>query len=523
MTDISLEDIDFDSLSVSESEIKNWIDEHADVVDDARELWLDLDVNVLSAVENPAHPSEVVAIKEDGAKVTEVPALKSDEEQIIKAPAMVADRPDREGDVTPAPVVKEAAHRFLKEKRNDQIDSDHETPIGSEESLTNRGTVVESYLLEEDKEFDTVNGEKIEYKEGDWMVNIEVTDDETWERFKNGELTGLSIMGRPKAVQLSNDLIQSEDNNQDMSDDQIEDLKEEIQNLKSEVQEIRSYHDEDEMDGEEDEDEMDEKADIDDLRGDLEQYNIDTEEMTDDDVLEFAQGLHGDLMDTLENMDDEDEMEEDEMDGEEDEDEMDEEEQAEEENLEDPEFESGDAVMWSSNDTPVHGRVNDIHEQYSPAEGVTITGDEGEAVYSIYEYDDSLENPVFRDSPSDPNIAKPESSLSESNKDMPDASDENFDAEESIHGDEGEDEDEMDEEERSERMQKNAEKRLEEIVSDIEEQEEQQKSEDTPREEDEEEQEEDMFENLVEREISVAPADTEEDEDEDDDLFSGLI
>lgn len=499
MTEISFDDIDFESLSVSESEIENWIDEHADVVDDARELWLDLDVNVLSAVENPAHPSEVVAIKEDGAKVTEVPVLKSDdEEQIIKAPAMVADRPDREGDVTPAPVVKEAAHRFLKEKRNDQIDSDHETPIGSEESLTNRGTVVESYLLEEDKEFDTVNGDKIEYKEGDWMVNIEVTDDQTWERFKSGELTGLSIMGRPKAVQLSNDLIQSEHNNEDMSDDQIEDLKEEIQNLKSEVQEIRSYHDEDEMDGDEDEDEdeMDEKADIDDLRGDLEQYNIDTEEMTDDDVLEFAQGLHGDLMDTLQNMEDEDEM-----DGEEDEDEMDEEEQAEEENLEDPEFESGDAVVWSSNDTPVHGRVNDVHEQYSPAEGVTITGDEGEAVYSIYEYDDSLENPVFRDSPSDPNIAKPQSSLSESNKDMPPATDENFDAEESIHGDEDEDEDEMDEEE----------------------QEEQQKSEDTPGEEDEEEQEEDMFENLVEREISVAPAETEEESEEDDDLFSGLI
>ena len=60
---------------------------------------------------------------------------------------------------------------------------------------------------------------------------------------------------------------------------------------------------------------------INDLRGDLEQYNIDTEDMTDEDVLEFAKGLHGDLMEDLENMDDvemesdyEDDEEEDEED-----------------------------------------------------------------------------------------------------------------------------------------------------------------------------------------------------------------
>jgi hypothetical protein len=95
-------------------------------------------------------------------------------------------------------------------------------------------------------------------------------------------------------------------------------------------------------------------------------------------------------------------------------------------NLDDPEFAEDDPVRWSSQDTPVHGRVAGIHEQYSPAEGVTITGEEGEAVYSIYEYDDSLETPAFRDSPSNPNVAKPQSSLSESGLDMPPATAENF-------------------------------------------------------------------------------------------------
>jgi|APHM01.1.fsa_nt_gi hypothetical protein len=91
-------------------------------------------------------------------------------------------------------------------------------------------------------------------------------------------------------------------------------------------------------------------------------------------------------------------------------------------NIDDPEFSEGDAVMWSSQDTPVHGRVAGVHEQYSPNENVTITGDDGEAVYSIHEYDDSLSPPQFRRQ----NVAKPQSSLSESTMDMPPASEENF-------------------------------------------------------------------------------------------------
>jgi hypothetical protein len=84
-------------------------------------------------------------------------------------------------------------------------------------------------------------------------------------------------------------------------------------------------------------------------------------------------------------------------------------------NLDDPEFAVGDPVEWSSNDTTVRGRVADIGEEFSPAEGVTITGEEGEAVYLIHELDDSLEPPQYRRE----NVAKPESSLNESQADLP--------------------------------------------------------------------------------------------------------
>jgi hypothetical protein len=84
-------------------------------------------------------------------------------------------------------------------------------------------------------------------------------------------------------------------------------------------------------------------------------------------------------------------------------------------NLDDPEFSPGDAVMWTWQGEPFHGRVNDIHEQYTPpAADDPITGEDGEAVYSIYEYDEETEE--LADSP---NVAKTESSLSESTADIP--------------------------------------------------------------------------------------------------------
>jgi hypothetical protein len=464
MVDLSLDKIDFSELRVSREDIENWVDNNNDILkqEDIRQLWVDLQVNVLSTVENPAHPSEVLAMKsEDGDSYTrEVPALKSEDEQIIKAPAMVADRPDREGDLVPSPVVEASAHDFLKNKRIDEVDSDHETPIGSEQSLTERGSVVESWILAEDKSYETVDGDSIDYQEGDWMVKIEITDDETWDRFKSGELTGLSIMGRPEFVELSNTVIQDEDNNKDMTEEKesMEEVAEMVSDLISDMDkndamtmlermdndddnaDEDSMHGEDE-DEEDDEDEKDiptevleeaqllfsdeERAEA--IAGLLGMEGTHTHELDGEEFYMPAEN-HDEYEDALDEIEEEDMHGEDEdEEDDEDEDSMHEDKDEEiEEDLDNPEFSSGDAVMWSSQDTPVHGRVNDTHEQYSPAEGVTITGEEGEAVYSIYEYDDSLENPVFRDSPSDPNIAKPESSLSESTKDMPPASDENF-------------------------------------------------------------------------------------------------
>jgi hypothetical protein len=78
---------------------------------------------------------------------------------------------------------------------------------------------------------------------------------------------------------------------------------------------------------------------------------------------------------------------------------------------EDAQYSVGDKVKWSWQGSTVHGKVSDVGDSFTVS-GNKITGDEGEAVYKIDEWDDDAEE--FNDG----NVAKPESSLSKSDKTM---------------------------------------------------------------------------------------------------------
>jgi hypothetical protein len=81
-------------------------------------------------------------------------------------------------------------------------------------------------------------------------------------------------------------------------------------------------------------------------------------------------------------------------------------------NLDDPEFGEGDKVSWAWQGDTVHGRVADVAGEFTVG-GNTITGDEGEAVYLIHDWDEAAEAYDLE------GTAKPESSLSESAMEMP--------------------------------------------------------------------------------------------------------
>jgi len=84
------------------------------------------------------------------------------------------------------------------------------------------------------------------------------------------------------------------------------------------------------------------------------------------------------------------------------------------------EFSEGEAVMWTWDGEPVHGRIAEERPEQATVSGNTITGDDDEPVYVIDEFDDRVE--AFRRE----NVAKPESSLNESSKDLPDRSEGNY-------------------------------------------------------------------------------------------------
>jgi len=81
-------------------------------------------------------------------------------------------------------------------------------------------------------------------------------------------------------------------------------------------------------------------------------------------------------------------------------------------NLDDPEFGEGDKVSWPWQGDTVHGRVADVGDAFTVG-GNTITGDEGEAVYLIHDWDEAAEAYDLE------GTAKPQSSLSESTMEMP--------------------------------------------------------------------------------------------------------
>jgi len=132
------------------------------------------------------------------------PILKVDTDQrmvygIVYAP----DEIDTEGDIASAGVIKEAAHRFMREKQKDRtgepgkdtrsIDKRHnENP--------DQGYVAESWIVRKDDAFfpDDIDA---------WAVGIKIEDDNTWEEIKKGKIKGLSMGGES----LVEDLEKQED------------------------------------------------------------------------------------------------------------------------------------------------------------------------------------------------------------------------------------------------------------------------------------------------------------------------
>lgn len=107
--------------------------------------------------------------------------VKNVDEQIVTGVVYEPNVEDSHGDYMTSEDIEKSAHTFLKEYR--QVDKQHNWQGGF-------GDVVESYVAKSDME---IEGETI--TKGTWLMSVHVTDNDTWESIKKGEITGFSMGG----------------------------------------------------------------------------------------------------------------------------------------------------------------------------------------------------------------------------------------------------------------------------------------------------------------------------------------
>lgn len=216
----------------------------------AKAVISNLNLETFSWVENPAQRSEFVMMKSENGFESSSPILKEKEDdwEVAYAPVMVPGEVDKDGESIPGSVIKKAAHQFLSEGKVDSIDSDHNL-------ITGKGTLVESWLLKEDREYVTPDGGSFMAPAGTWMAGVK-PEPEVKERIDSGELTGFSIFGEAERIKLKEtfkskaekDCIDSmSEEAVEKLEDKIESVAEKLESLSESVSEIKETQEKQEI------------------------------------------------------------------------------------------------------------------------------------------------------------------------------------------------------------------------------------------------------------------------------------
>jgi hypothetical protein len=116
----------------------------------------------------------------DFIDVGNIKVSKSDaiEQRIVVASVYSPLIPDSDGDVMQKEDIEKMAHDFLRAKKLDQIDVQHNN------KLSPGASVVESFIARK--------GDP-DFIEGSWVVAVHVPDDDVWNAIKKGEINGFSM------------------------------------------------------------------------------------------------------------------------------------------------------------------------------------------------------------------------------------------------------------------------------------------------------------------------------------------
>ncbi len=165
---------------------------------EAKRILKNVDVQFISLVPAGANQKTILWKSE---KASENPTfnktiqfLKKDEDKrIVYGIVYAPDEIDTDGDTMAADEIEKMAYNFMKGARTNNVDDQHDY-------IADDGFIAESWLL---KSADPMFPDE---KTGSWAVGIKVTNDETWEKVKSGEIKGLSLAGVSEYEEVKKDV-----------------------------------------------------------------------------------------------------------------------------------------------------------------------------------------------------------------------------------------------------------------------------------------------------------------------------
>jgi hypothetical protein len=111
-------------------------------------------------------------------------------DKLVYSAVAIPGEPDYDGEILTESEIQYAAHKFMSDYR--VIDPEHVCALTNE--CINVGTPVESTILKRPMTVKAIHGgNDMTLPKGSWILGIEITDPNEWNRIVTGEATGLSL------------------------------------------------------------------------------------------------------------------------------------------------------------------------------------------------------------------------------------------------------------------------------------------------------------------------------------------
>lgn len=153
----------------------------------------DAKITHISLVDKGANGVPFAIIKSAGKNAIQKQvqiAKIDDDKRIVKGVVYQPDVADAHDDQMDEVEIEKAAHLFMEKQHTYNIDKQHDLEA-------DKGFVIESYIAP----CDMTLGEQ-EIVKGSWVAAVKVTENDTWEAIKKGEITGFLMWGVGKREEI---------------------------------------------------------------------------------------------------------------------------------------------------------------------------------------------------------------------------------------------------------------------------------------------------------------------------------